>query len=83
MQQDEAGWKKLLKGSLLVPLIIGVVVGFFVTAPDWIPDWLFSGVLIPVLSLASYAVYRALFAPVPTVEERDRVLPADRRRWVR
>lgn len=78
MEQDETGWEKLLKGWQIVSLIIGVVVGFFVTAPE-----LFSAIVILAVSLAPYAVYRLLFKPVPTVEERDRAPPADRRRWVR
>lgn len=83
MQQDETAWEKLLKGWQIVSLIVGVLVGFFVTAPDGIPEWLFSVIVILAVGLAPYAVYRLLFKPVPTVEERDRVPPADRRRWVR
>lgn len=83
MEQDEMGWEKLLKGWQIVSLIVGVLMGFFVTAPDGIPDWLFSMLVILAVTLAPYILYRALFKPVPTVEERDRVPPADRRRWVR
>lgn len=83
MEQDETGWEKLLKGWQIVSLIVGVLMGFFVTAPDGIPDWLFSAIVILAVGLAPYAVYRLLFKPVPTVEERDRAPPADRRRWVR
>ena len=83
MEQGETAWEKLLKGWQIVSLIVGVVVGFFVTAPDGIPDWLFSAIVILVVSLTPYAVYRVLFAPVPTVEECDRTPRADRRRWVR
>lgn len=83
MQQDETAWQKLLKAWQIVSLIIGAIFGFVVTPPDGIPDWLFSVIVILAVSLAPYAIYRILFAPVPTVEERDRTPPADRRRWLR
>lgn len=83
MEQGETAWEKLLKGRQIASLIVGVVVGFFMTAPDGIPGWLFNAIVILVVSLTPYAIYRALFAPVPTIEERDRTPPADHRRWLR